>query len=203
MKKIILLIVMLSCYFTITAQRRQQTWYEIKSVMAFAGTWTHTSGLDTFTVVFKKGDYHCLNVIDTVVIGGFRYVKDGVLQSDCIQDIPSMVSNDVILWAMGHYLSGFPDRPVFLRVFFNDIPYNKKTSDGRLYLLSENKIRWELRNNEGIYDAEDMPSEEFSLPTDLILTRIGTGNVEIPIVDEKIGGGIIKGDEETEGPEKP
>ena len=50
----------------------------------------------------------------------------------------------------------------------------KRTGSNELLLVSgtsPNKIRWILKNDEGECEASELPPYEFSIPTDIILTK--------------------------------
>ncbi|MDR0295239.1 MAG: hypothetical protein LBH91_03480 [Prevotellaceae bacterium] len=163
------------------AQTANQTIAYTKNLKTYVGTWEYTSGADTFQIVVKKGILSTSNNYSECLIGGYRYVKDGILMGDYTQEIPNQFlkkdfsKNDSTITVM---LSNARYRldlvnPNILYVLFKDMGLGKIDSDCRVELLSPIQIRWTLEAGEGVYATlEEMPPEGFSVPTDIIMNKV-------------------------------
>ncbi|MGL4667992.1 MAG: DUF6705 family protein [Saezia sp.] len=211
MKKIILLtsILLGFAYFS-QAQNKIE-----ESLTNFEGTWIYAIGLDTFKIVFIRGLYHYSDgTIGQCLIGGYRYVKNGVLIADYTNKIPNVCTmkniyitdTTLVIRARPYHNSSNE-----IRIWFKDFAFKKYTANARFVLTENNNCQahWKLIPGDApmfLFPGQEPPivaHHVFSVPTNVIMTKLDCINTSMPEVkDPEIDGGIIKGDEETEGPSK-
>jgi len=176
------------CVQLCMAQTASQTVYPTKNLNAYAGTWEYATATDTFRIVLIKGITSFSNSYDECLIGGYRYVKNGVVMGNYTQGtIPSVfqesdfsINNSAItVRGTNSALTLAEVNPNVIRIYFKDMGLGKTTSEGQMQLLSPTQARWTLKDRRGVYvllPGESPPVEGFSVPTDLVLTKIADGN---------------------------
>jgi len=128
------------------------------------------------TSMLRKGVSH------ECVVGAYTYKKNGQIVTDCMDQFAS--TEDPIgmpVFATNSNMNPSMSNPNKLRMFVTD--FGKFSPNGKVKRISDNnelllvsgaapnKIRWILRNDGGGYLPGEMPPEEFSIPTDIILTK--------------------------------
>ncbi|WP_300795772.1 DUF6705 family protein [uncultured Bacteroides sp.] len=166
MKKLFLFLVALCACVSINAQI---------SVVDFMGTWRGEKSDTTFTIKLVQGET-LDNGYTVKIFGGYSVSVKGQYSDDYLK-INNQISN---IYISGSY---FPTIPRSIGATFYD--QRKKHFDGngipacRIEYISKNKIRWTLNENLGIWlriegdeDAEEVQPIGFSVPTDIIMTRV-------------------------------
>ena len=152
---------------------------------AYVGVWEYANATDTFRIVLRKGIKSLPYSYSECLIGGYRYIKQGIIIGDyTIGVIPSVFLRDDLIseeneniTIMGTNSFAFPDEidPNFIRIFFKDRGLGKSASSGLMQLLSPTQARWILKDDEGDYallPGEQPPIMGFSVPTDVVMTKI-------------------------------
>ena len=144
----------------------------------YLGTWEYTSGNEVFRVYLKIGTLDSKVSFGTCVIGDYFYSKNNVvLDSYTISNIPIIYKdfsgNEVIIFASnGKFESVNYANPNELNMFFYDKKRKKKVYRGMIQLISCTQIRWILRDDEGDYDGDNWVEPGFSVPTNVVMTKI-------------------------------
>jgi len=118
------------------------------------------------------------------VVGAYTYKKHGQIVTDCMnkfdQNLPVL---DMPVCATNSSTDPSSIDPNKLRMYVSDFgkfaPNGdvKWTGSNELSIVSSttpNQIHWILRNDRGPVLEDEMPPFEFSIPTDMILTRVQT-----------------------------
>ncbi|MCL2098724.1 MAG: hypothetical protein FWH23_08225 [Bacteroidales bacterium] len=175
----------IACLLLMNAGLAQTTGQEVRETQnldAYVGVWEYANATDTFRIVLRKGIESLPHSYSECLIGGYRYVKQGVLIGDYTQGaIPSQFLfkdfsvEDETITVLASNAHANPERinPNQLYVFFKDRGLGKTTTQGQILLLSPTQIRWILEESEGVYlTEEDIPPAGFSVPTDVVMTKI-------------------------------
>jgi hypothetical protein len=165
-----------------SAQTANQKVVQTKNLDAYAGTWEYATATDTFQVVIKKGIESRTFNYSECLIGGYRYVKNGVVVGDYTQGpIPSVFlqkdfkTTDKTITVLGSNAKNNPDwiDPNSIYIFFKDMGLDKTTQEAFMHLLSPTQIRWTLKESRGVYATlEEMPPIGFSVPIDVIMNKV-------------------------------
>jgi len=145
----------------------------------YVGTWRYTNAStgDEFTIQLRKtsrvhvkyGTINCL-------VGAYTYKKYGQIIVDCINQYNSQIDPlDMPIYATNSAFEASDVKPNRLYMYVIDIGKNKTTFSNEILIISgtdPKKIRWILRNDEGEYETQDLPPTEFSIPTDIALTKV-------------------------------
>jgi hypothetical protein len=174
MRKLLLFLFVLCACVSINAQI---------SVDDYIGTWRGEKGDTTFTIKLVK--WETLYKGYTVsILGGYSVSVKGQYSDDYLK-INTHRVDGIKCPEQNIYITAsfFPKRPGSIGATFYD--QRKKHFDGngipacRIDYISKNKIRWTLNENLGIWliiegdeDAEEVHPIGFSVPTDIIMTRI-------------------------------
>ena len=164
------------------AQTTGQEVYETQNLDAYVGVWEYANATDTFRIVLRKGVKYMIHADSECLIGGYRYVKQGVLVGDYTKGIiPSQflrkdgAKEDETITVMASNARSNPEwiDPNLLDLYFKDRGFNKWGGHSQIQLLSPTQIRWILEESEGVYlTEEDIPPAGFSVPTDVVMTKI-------------------------------
>ena len=174
MRKLFLFLVVLCTCVSINAQ---------VSLDDYIGTWRGEKGDTTFTIKLVKGE--TLHKGRTVkILGGYSVCVKGQYSDDYLKinthrvyGIKCPEQNIYITASYFSYLSKSIGATLY--------DQRKKHFDGngipacRIDYISKNKIRWTLNENIGIWNmiegdenAEEVHPIGFSVPTDIIMTRV-------------------------------
>lgn len=143
----------------------------------YVGTWVYSDPSigEEFTVKLRKTYRNDKYGINHCLVGAYTYKKDGQIVSDCMVKfndqvdalyMPIYASNSVLHQGVN------PNR---LYMYLRDFVMRKKTFSNEIEIISSTnpkQIHWILRNDEGEYETKDLPPDEFSIPTDVILTKV-------------------------------
>jgi len=173
-KIIILLLFVFFCLETYS-QRQICT----KNIDAYVGIWEYKSTTEIFRIIINKSTIDIADFFADCLLGDYYYKKNNVVVNDYDsgKNIPSTytreTSSNVIIYATNAFHCEREDRVTgnSLRMSFRDEYLNKHTASGEIHLLSPNSIRWILEEEEGEYVGE-APPLGFSVPTDVIMTRV-------------------------------
>lgn len=144
----------------------------------YVGTWVYSDpaiGAE-FTVKLRKtsridkyGINHCL-------VGAYTYKEDGQVRSDCMFRFNNQVDALYMpIYATNSALQQSDANPNRVYMFVEDVVMRKKTFSNEIEIISSTdpkKIHWILRNDEGEYETHELPPDEFSIPTDVVLTKV-------------------------------
>lgn len=144
----------------------------------YVGTWVYSDpsiGAE-FTVKLRKtsridkyGINHCL-------VGAYTYKIDGQIVSDCMVKFNDQVDALYMpIYATNSALQQSDANPNRVYIFVEDVVMRKKTFSNEIEIISSTdpkKIHWILRNDEGEFEAHELPPDEFSIPTDVVLTKV-------------------------------
>ena len=172
------------CLHICLAQTANQKVRYTQNLDAYVGVWEYATATDTFRIVLKKGISSRTFSYSECLIGGYRYVKQNSLIGNYTQGpIPSVFlvddfdeSNSAIT-VQGTNAAVDPNmvNPNVIRIFFKDMGLGKTTQGGKMQLLSPTQAHWTLEDDiEGIYDVTEPPIYGFSVPVDIIMTRISS-----------------------------
>jgi len=175
MYKIIILLLLVSPSMEAYSQRQICT----KNIDAYVGIWEYKNNEEIFRIIMKKGIVYLSNVLTDCLLGDYYYKKGNIVVNDYNSgnNIPDTytrkTSLNVIIYATNAFNCEYKDRVDENRLYmhFSDINLNKHTASGAIHLLSPNSIRWILEEEEGEYVGE-APPLGFSVPTDVIMTRV-------------------------------
>ena len=174
MRKLLLFLFVLCACVSINAQI---------SVDDYIGTWRGEKGDTTFTIKLVK--WETLYKGYTVsILGGYSVSVKGQYSDDYLKinthRVDGIKCPEQNIYITSSYFSYSPES---IGLIFYD--QRKKHFDGngmpggRIDYISKNKIRWTLNENLGIWiiiegdeDAEEVHPIGFSVPTDIIMTRI-------------------------------
>jgi len=79
------------------------------------------------------------------------------------------------IYATNSALQQSDANPNRVYMFVEDVVMRKKTFSNEIEIISSTdpkKIHWILRNDEGEYETHELPPDEFSIPTDVVLTKV-------------------------------
>jgi len=162
------------------AQTSTQTVAYTNNLDAYVGTWEYATTTDTFRIVLRRGVVSIAYIYSESLLGGYRYVKNGVLIGDYTQGVPDQFldkdfsedDNSITINATNSCVHLEPIPPNELRLFFKDIGLGKTTGRGLIKLLSPTQIHWILKDREGLFSPDNVPPLGFSVPEDVIMTKI-------------------------------
>jgi len=155
---------------------------------------SYTANLDFYVGTWKyeneqTGEVFVLKLRKTVnrsrecVVGAYTYKKNEQIVLDCMDQFSSTQKSPISMpvYATNSSITQNLVNPNKLRMFIIDFGKfcpngdTKRTSSNELLLVSNafpNKIRWILKNDrETSTVIEEIPPIEFSIPTDIILTK--------------------------------
>ena len=145
----------------------------------YVGTWKYTNAQtgEEFTLQLRKTFNSYISCWS--VVGAYTYKKNGQIITDCMNQY-SLNLDVMPVYATNSSQTPSLVNPNKLWMFVTDYGKfcpngeNKRTYSNRLEIVSggtPNKIRWVLENEEGDYLASEAPPNDFSIPTDIILTK--------------------------------
>jgi hypothetical protein len=168
-----ILIILLSVLFFTLADAQNYS----ANLDFYVGTWVYSDPSigEEFTVKLRKTYLYDKHGIEYCLVGAYTYKKDGQIVSDCMVKfndqvdalyMPIYATNSVLHQGVN------PNR---LYMYLEDFVMRKKTFSNEIEIISSTdpkKIHWILRNDEGEYETHELPPDEFSIPTDVVLTKV-------------------------------
>ena len=174
MKKLFLFLAVLCTCISINAQA---------SVDDYIGTWRAEKGDTTFTIKLVKGE--TLHKGSTIkILGGYSVSVKGQYSDDYLKinthRVDGIKCPEQNIYITSSYFSYSPES---IGLIFFDQRKNQFDGNGipggRIKYISKGKIRWILNENFGIWiniegdeNAEEVHPIGFSVPTDIIMTRV-------------------------------
>lgn len=144
----------------------------------YVGTWVYSDpsiGAE-FTVKLRKTIRYDSDGIDYCLVGAYTYKIDGQIVSDCMVKFNDQVDALYMpIYATNSVLRQSLVNPNRLYMYLRDFVMRKKTFSNEIEIISSTdpkKIHWILRNDEGEFEAHELPPDEFSIPTDVVLTKV-------------------------------
>ena len=144
----------------------------------YVGTWVYSDPSigEEFTVKLRKTYRNDKYGINHCLVGAYTYKKDGQILSDCMAKFNDQVDALYMpIYATNSVLRQSLVNPNRLYMYLEDFVMRKTTFSNEIEIISSTnpkQIHWILRNDEGEYETKDLPPDEFSIPTDVILTKV-------------------------------
>lgn len=145
----------------------------------YVGTWRYTNAStgEEFTIQLRKTSrVHVEDGTIDCLVGAYTYKKNGQIIVDCINQYNSQIDPlNMPIYATNRTFAASDVNPDRLYMYVIDVGMNKTTFSNDILIISgtdPKKIRWILRNDEGEYETQDLPPTEFSIPTDIVLTKV-------------------------------
>ena len=144
----------------------------------YVGTWVYSDPSigEEFTVKLRKTYRNDKYGINHCLVGAYTYKKDGQIVSDCMVKFNDQVDALYMpIYATNSVLRQSLVNPNRLYMYLEDFVMRKTTFSNEIEIISSTnpkQIHWILRNDEGEYETKDLPPDEFSIPTDVILTKV-------------------------------
>jgi len=151
----------------------------------YVGTWKYTNIAtnEEFTIKLRKSIYTGFNISYDCVVGTYTYKKNGSVILDNMNEfmIDRSVGLPAPIYASNARETISEPNPNKLRTFVDDYgilwPNSTLPKDGEgtitiVSTVNPKKIRWELKDGEGPRIVGHHPPMGFSIPTDIILTKV-------------------------------
>ena len=146
---------------------------------AYVGVWENVTANYSFKIYLKIGTKDTKVSFGSCLIGDYFYSQNSMIfDTYSVSNIP-IIFNDlsrksVIIYASnGKYESVSYSNPNELNMIFYDKQRKKRVYNGKIQLVSPTQIRWLLEDDEGDCDIENWVEPGFSVPTNIIMTKIG------------------------------
>ncbi len=141
----------------------------------YIGTWVYESGNEKFTMKTKSFSYSFKNEMNYVLLGTFRYEKNGTVVFDNLNKLTNAYMDD------GNYkvvLANEVDLPSnqthsTLRFRLVDPITGFQTGRSQVQIISTSppKISWTMKEDEGTYDMDE-GFPVFVIPMNMVLTKV-------------------------------
>ena len=172
--KLVLLLLLCSVSLELSAICRREL--RTKNLDAYVGTWQYIHETETLKITLRKVPENSTFSYGECLVGNYYYKKGNtVLDPFTDADIPTE-SNDATWKTIIIFATNFIDKAGVcekeLAVMFRD-KRKKKSTTGRIDLLSPIQIKWVINEVEGVYsDDEAIPEDGFSIPVGVVLTKV-------------------------------
>ena len=184
MRKIIYIFTLLLLSVSSMHGQSIEQWYST-NLDFYVGTWryTNTPTNEEFTIKLRKSVYTAYNIREDCVVGAYTYKRNGVVVLDNMNEYTKdrSMGVHVPIFASNASETASLSNPNRLRSEVEDYgilwPDSKlpKSGQGIITIVSTvnpKKIRWELKDGEGPRIVGHHPPMGFSIPTDIILTKV-------------------------------
>lgn len=163
LKKIALLFLILCFNLTLYSQY-------IPNYDFYVGTWKYETTNEIFIMKTKKYDYDFRGKHYSVLVGTFKYEKNGVTLFDDLNSIQTKTENAQI-WISNSLVCPNNQTPNILNLHFSDPITGTGNGDSKITIISISpaKIQWSLKEPEGIVD---MDYEGYAIPMEMVLTKV-------------------------------
>jgi hypothetical protein len=154
----------------------------------FVGTWEYRSDTELFQVVLKHGTSLIGKHTFGCLIGGYFYQKNGVVAANYLDNIPTVVTSESLktikITGSSNNFTGKVKFVTVLGISFWDDGKERKHSGwgSKLEMVGPNTARWVLTEDEWVSAIDGAtgeytfggppPPEGFSVPTNVILTKV-------------------------------
>ena len=142
---------------------------------AYVGTWEYKNPNIVFRVFLRKGIKVTDRSFGECLVGDYFYQLNGVvLDAYDESKVPAELNvrnwqRVVVLASNGGFRREYINANE-LYMFLTDKRLKKRSMSCKITLLSPTQIRWYVENDEGPVDMDFI--HEFSIPTDLVLTKV-------------------------------
>ncbi len=140
----------------------------------YIGTWLYETSNEKFTMKTKKFDYYFLGKMYYVVLGTFRYEKNGSVIFDNLNNLPNAsMENDnitIVFQNESDLSSTQTHQSLSFRLDDPITGYASGRSKVQIVSTDPAKISWTLNFDEGVYYEDDIIG--FSIPMNMVLTRV-------------------------------
>ena len=185
MNRLIYIFTLLLLSSNTTYGQNMRQWYST-NLDFYVGTWryTNTTTKEEFTIKLRKSVYITMtNIKWDCVVGAYTYKKNGVVVLDNMNKYMNdrSIGNPVPIYATNSRETAAELNPNELEASIQDYgilwPGSALPKSGRGVITivstgNPKKIHWELKDSEGIVIIDHTPPPGFSIPTDMILTKI-------------------------------
>ena len=163
LKKIVLLFLILCFNLTLYSQY-------IPNYDIYVGTWKYKTTNEIFIMKTKKYDYDFMGDHYYILVGTFKYVKNGVTLFDNLNSIQTKTENAQI-WISNSLVCPNNQTPNILNLHFSDPITGTGNGDSKITIISTSpaKIQWSLKEPEGIVD---MDYQGYAIPMEMVLTKV-------------------------------
>lgn len=144
----------------------------------FVGTWRWTSGNDTVIIVLQKQVCNFLYSSKSaeILVGWHKYIKNGQNVEKSTQNIGFNINSDDQNPATSRKITLTGKNHGANKIWFYnfcDLTLGKNCNlDFQLLTNSTTQASWKLRNPQGIFVGPSNTNGKFTLPKNLILTKI-------------------------------
>ena len=163
LKKIALLFLILCSNLTLYSQY-------IPNYDFYVGTWKYETTNEIFIMKTKKYDYDFMGDHYYILVGTFKYVKNGVTLYDDLNSIQSKTKEAQIILS-NQKIYPISQTPNTLNLYFSDPISGTCNGDSKITIISTTpaKIQWSLKEPEGIVD---MDYQGYAIPMEMVLTKV-------------------------------
>ncbi|MEZ7885272.1 MAG: hypothetical protein QMB39_08430 [Bacteroidales bacterium] len=163
LKKIALLFLILCFNLTLYSQY-------IPNYDFYVGTWKYETTNEIFIMKTKKYDYTFMGRHFYILVGTFRYTKNGVTLFDDLNTIQTKTEEALICFS-NFVVHSNNQTPNFLKLSFFDPLTGTGNGDSKITIISTSpaKIQWSLKEPEGIVD---MDYQGYAIPIEMVLTKV-------------------------------
>lgn len=169
--KTIKLILMVALYLGISHKVQGQN---IPNYDFYIGTWVYETANEKFTMKTKRFDYLFLGKMYYVVLGTFRYEKNGEIIYDNLNSLTTTIMDDgnpkVVLANESDLPSTQTHQSLRFRLIDPITGYASGRSQVQIVSTNPAKISWTLNFDEGVYDEDETIG--FSIPMNMVLTKV-------------------------------
>ena len=164
LKKIALLSLILRFNLTLYSQY-------IPNYDFYVGTWKYETTNEIFIMKTKKYDYDFMGDHYYILVGTFKYVKNGVTLFDNLISIQTQTVNEALIRFSNYKIFPNNQTPNFLKLSFFDPLTGTGNGDSKITIISTSpaKIKWSLKEPEGIVD---MDYQGYAIPMEMVLTKV-------------------------------
>lgn len=163
LKKIALLSLILCFNLTLYSQY-------IPNYDFYVGTWKYETTNEIFIMKTKKYDYDFMGDHYYILVGTFKYVKNGVTLYDDLNSIQSKTKEAQIILS-NQKIYPISQTPNTLNLYFSDPISGTCNGHSKITIISTTpaKIQWSLKEPEG---TVDMDYEGYAIPMEMVLTKV-------------------------------
>lgn len=141
----------------------------------YIGTWVYESANEQFVLKTKKYSYGPDNNRDYIMLGSYKYIKDGKVIYDFLDELEGMTTKNKprIIFFVRYDLPDNQEHSELLVQYGDPKTYQRnsvKQSRLSIYSKSPDKLKWHLVVEDWEPDLE-LPLE-FTIPYDMILTKV-------------------------------
>ena len=142
----------------------------------YVGTWIYESSNEQFILKTKIYSYVFNNERDYVVLGAYKYIKNGNVVYDFLDELDGMTMKNrprIIFYNIYDLPNNQEHQELRIQYKDSKTYQRNSTKKSRLSIISKNpdKLKWHLVVEDWEPDPECLL--EFTIPYDMILTKVG------------------------------